>query len=703
MNDEANELDEEIRKAGRNKIEKKKLNSIINKIEKENSKFLKKNKQVLQGLVPTQKNRVEVDKTIETDEEENEKNKEEDKEIEIDIEDFSVIKKTKNCCIKFFYCLLPYKSHLKIIKDNYNTTVLLLFKIYRFLVLMSFFALLIFIFECIYHFVKIKDNLKEICKYGIPCLFHYSSFIPSEASVYSITYGVWLIFFSICSIAYYFVLSSEQEEQEIYFQNNKNIIASAYLVTSWNFNYKKESISTQSKQAIHNELKLYAKNFVDKLEESEIELYSPLAVAISHICFVIFILVYFWIFFLVFYIRDLIRNKAENLAKIGIKDIIADFVSFIIIAIFIHLFQKLTGIFANYEGWRYERHKNISDLVKKMVTFFVGFFTLLHIYTYFTLYTNNLKKNIPFFGVSNNTFFGCPGTYYDGRRNITIFTADVMEENFDSSKTTSYARCREEETGIDFLFIFLFYFLFTFIFELCESCCNFCFGDDNENPSFEPTKSMVQVFNTIILYSIAMFYIPYLSLFFPLITIALYKYQFSKLKSKGSYSFKETGITKRNNTKILLIIYFIFTVELIAFQGYFYFLPFPHFYKASCYAPKEGSEFKSSVLIYNFDRIRCGPINSNVRLSSIFTELMEDAPIFGWIVGIIEEMPFLIVVIALVFIVILYRKYNPDSRYYEYLLKRQKGLDNNFQMFYEQISKRDVLTSMLLKVTKQEE
>ena len=703
MNAENNELEEEIRKAGRNKIEKKKLNSIINKIEKENSKFLKKNKQVLQGFVPTQKNKVEVDNTIETDEEENEKNKEEDKEIEIDIEDFSIVKKTKNCCIKFFYCLLPYKSHLKIIKDNYNTTVLLLFKIYRFLVLMSFFALFIFVFECIYHFVKIKDNLKEICKYGLPCLFHYSSFVPSEASTYSITYGVWLILFSICSIAYYFVLSSEQEEQEIYFQNNKNIIASAYLITSWNFNYKKESISTQSKQAIHNELKLYAKNFVDKLEESEIELYSPLAVAISHICFVIFTLVYFWLFFLVFYIRDMIRNKTGNLKKIGIKDIIADFVSFIIIAIFFHLFYKLTGIFAKYEGWRYERHKNISELVKKMITFFVGFFTLLHIYTYFTLYTNNFKKNIPFFGVSNNTFFGCPGGFIDGRR-TNAYTSSVMEDNFESAKTTSYARCREEETGIDFLFIFLFYFLFMFIFELFESCFNSCFCEDDEAPSFEPVKSMVQVFNTVILYSIAMFYIPYLGLFFPLITIALYKYQFSKLKSKGSYSFKETGISKRNNTKILLIIYFIFTVELIAFQGYFYFLPFPHFYKANCYVPKDGNtNYKTSVLIYNFDRVRCGPINSNVRLSSIFTELMEDAPIFGWIVGIIEEMPFLIVIIALVFIVILYRKYNPDSRYYEYLLKRQKGLDNNFQMFYEQISKRDVLTSMLLKVTKQED
>lgn len=701
MNEENNELEEEIRKAGRNKIEKKKLNSIINKIEKENSKFLKKNKQVLQGFVPTEKNRVEINNTIETDEDENENNKEDDKEIEIDIEDFSIVKKTKNCCIKFFYCLLPYKSHLKIIKDNYNTTVLLLFKIYRFLVLISFFALFIFFFECIYHFVQIKNNLGEICKYGIPCLFQYSSFIPSEASVYSITYGIWLIIFAICSIAYYFVLSSEQEEQEIYFQNNKNIIASAYLVTSWNFNYKNESISSQSKQAIHNELKLYAKNFVDKLDESEIELYSPLAVAISHICFVLFTLVYFWLFFLVFLIRDLIRNKTSILTKISIKDILADFISFILISILFHLFHKLTGIFAKYEGWRYERHKNISDLIKKMVIFFVGFFTLLHIYTYFTLYTNNLKKSIPFFGVSTNTFFGCPGSYYDGRHNTTNFTEEFFEKGFESAKTTSYSRCREEETGIDFLFIFLFYFLFTFIFEMCEGCFNSCF--DDENPSFEPIKSMVQVFNTIILYSIAMFYIPYLGLFFPLITKACYSYQFSKLKSKGSYSFKETGISKRNNTKILLIIYFIFTVELIAFQGYFYFLPFPHFYKANCYAPIDEKIFESSILVYNFDRIRCGPINSNVRLSSIFTELMEDAPLFGWIVGIIKEMPFLIVIIALVFIVILYRKYNPDSRYYEYLIKRQKGLDNNFQMFYEQISKRDVLTSMLLKVTKQEE
>ena len=150
MYDTCYELDEEIRKAGRKKIDKKKLNSIINKIEKENSKFLKKNKEVLKGVIPNKKNKVEIGKTNEKNNDDNEEkdevfNKEkEDQEIEIDIEQFSVVKKTKNCCIKFFYCLLPYKSHLKIIKANYNTSVLLVFKIYRFLVLMSYFALLIF-------------------------------------------------------------------------------------------------------------------------------------------------------------------------------------------------------------------------------------------------------------------------------------------------------------------------------------------------------------------------------------------------------------------------------------------------------------------------------------------------------------------------------------------------------------------------------
>ena len=84
--------------------------------------------------------------------------------------------------------------------------------------------------------MKNKKNLSKKCKYSIPCFLQYSSFETSEAEIYSITYGAWLIFFTICSVSYYFVLSSEQKEQDSYFENNINFLGNAYLTTSWNFN-----------------------------------------------------------------------------------------------------------------------------------------------------------------------------------------------------------------------------------------------------------------------------------------------------------------------------------------------------------------------------------------------------------------------------------------------------------------------------------
>ena len=96
--------------------------------------------------------------------------------------------------------------------------------------------------------------------------------------------------------------------------------------------------------------------------------------------------------------------------------------------------------------------------------------------------------------------------------------------------------------------------------------------------TFDPIDSMIIVFTNIILFSLTLFYIPYLSILFPLVTILIYKFQFYILNHKGSYSFKENGLSKRNNTKYLLIIFIIFIIELICIQGYFYLLSFPHYY-----------------------------------------------------------------------------------------------------------------------------
>ena len=172
------------------------------------------------------------------------------KTLVVDINKFSIYNKTKNIIIKFLGFLIPYSSHQDIIKIHHNSTILLTFRIFRFTILLSIISFIIFIYECIIHIINKRkdDTISNLCKYFIPCLFQYSSFDEDEKDIFSITYGVWLIIFTIFSLSYYFVLGSENYELETYFRNNKNIIPTAFLTTTWNFNYMKENICAQSKK-----------------------------------------------------------------------------------------------------------------------------------------------------------------------------------------------------------------------------------------------------------------------------------------------------------------------------------------------------------------------------------------------------------------------------------------------------------------------
>ena len=108
----------------------------------------------------------------------------------------------------------------------------------------------------------------------------------------------------------------------------------------------------------------------------------------------------------------------------------------------------------------------------------------------------------------------------------------------------------------------------------------------------------------------------------------------------------------------------------------------------------------SSILLYDYDKKWCGPVKSYVRLSEVFTEFVGDAPIIGWIVYLVQEMPFLISVLALVFIILIYQNNGPDSKYNDYVRKKQRELGNTFRMYYDQVAKRDLLVSTLLKAVK---
>ena len=690
---ENKELDKEINK-GKNKFNNKKIDEILTKVIDEEKKFVKKSYKKLAGLVPLITTKISVDQNEKI---EPKKDFPENK-VEVDINEFSVYNKTKNILIKFFGCMIPYSSHQEIIKVRHNSTILLTFKIYRFTILLSIFAFITFIWECIVHFVKKRndDTLSDLCKYNIPCLFQYSSFGDDEKKIFSMTYGIWLIIFTIFSLGYYFILGSENYELETYFRNNKNIIPTAFLSTTWNFNYKKENICALNKKAVKHELQMFANNFLN--EYGEKRKFNVLYFIISNILYLVFLLVYFIMFFVVFIVRDLLRNDKTILTGMKLMDIIADIVSYFLLVIILYLFDFLTGLFPGFEGWHHDAYKKISYSIKKMITTVIGIFSLMFIFNYYTLHGNYLKDSIKVFGSIYPSFFGCPGKYEDHRHTYHNYQ-NVLDDDYIKIKPSSYAKCREEDVGNTFFILFLLYFLIDIVIELFKNCFNCC-RKNKEN--FNPVKSMITFFTTIILYSMAMFYIPFLCVIFPLIVIAIYKFQFYLLEKRGTYTFTDIGILRKNGGKSIILMYLTFIIGLICIQAYFYLLSFPHFYKIECYSPKSGVE-GPSILLYEKERNWCGPFNSYERASKYFSDIFEDIPYVKWLVRVIKEMPFLIVVLSVSFIMMIYRKDGPDEEYFNFINKKQRELEKDFRKYYDQIGKREIINKLLAEISQNDD
>ena len=691
-------LEEEVNK-GKNKANIKKLDEILQKVEAEEKKLVKKSYNKLTGLVPLITTKVSIDQNdLNNDEEEEEKKNIVDKKVEVDINELSVYNKTKNILIKFLGCIIPYSSHQEIIKVRHNSTILLTFKIYRFTILLSIISFIIFIWECIVHLVKKRKDktISDLCKYFIPCLFQYSSFGEDEKNIFSISYGIWLIIFTIFSLSFYFVLGSENYELETYFKNNKNIIPTAFLTTSWNFNYKKENICNLSKKTLYNELKMYANNFIDEYKGNR--KFSILFMLITNAIYLLFLLAYFIMFFVIFIIRDILRNNKMILSGMNPMDVVADIISFLLFAVILYIFDFLTDFFPKFEGWNHNAYQKISHSIKKMITTIIGIFSLMFIFNYYTLHGNYLKDSFKIFKSISPTFFGCPGKYEDHRHTYHDYQ-DILNDDYDKMSSNSYAKCREEDVGNSFFIIFLFYFLINFVIEIFKTSFNCC-RTNKEN--FNPVKSMINFFTTYILFCIAMFYIPFLSIIFPVITIALYKFQYYLLEKRGTYTFTDIGILRKNGAKSILLIYLTFIIGLICIQSYFYLLSFPHFYKIECYSPKSGVD-GPSILLYEKEKNWCGPFNSYERASKYFSDLFEDIPGVRWVVFVCKEMPFLMAVLAVSFIMMIYRKDGPDEDYFDYINKKQRELERDFRKYYDQIGQREMINKLLIEISKDKE
>ena len=731
-NNENNKKKEEEEKNKKDMRKKSKITKMVLKLEEDNINFIKRNDHILKGFIKKDENEEEKkdkkedgneeEEEEEEEEEDKDKNKKNDKNknknkngneekikfledkekedensVEVDMEKLSIVNKTKNIIVKFFYLLLLFEKDIKYIKKNYSTTVLLVFRIYRFLFLMSLFTAIIFLVLGIIHLVKDKDNLGDVCKYGFPCFLLYSSFNQNEALSISTTYGVWIMFYFICTMAYYFILHSEEYEKNMYYQNNNKLYTmNSYLASSWNFNCKDNQIADRNKESILNELQTYTKEYLAKLDENEEDKCNYCLNILAHIVYIAFIIVVFFLIIIFFFIREKMRNNSEVKGELEAKDILADIITYLLIALFLYLIVWITGVFPKCEGWTNDRQKDTSERIKKLITTFVCLFSLLFIIAYCTLNANDNKKILPFLDVDHISFFGCPGKYEDYRhKNVNGNILDT----FEIISKKSYSQCREEDAGITFLFIFFIYFIFIFVAEAIK-CLTICLCDSLKDITFKPSIYFIKYYTLIILYSLVIYYIPYFAFLFPVIMLVIYKFHFFILKRQGSYTFEETSINKRNNNTFILTTFILFNITFFCIIGYLYFAPFPHFYTVNCYTPKVVADDSFNIMKYNVTNW-CGPVRTKEQLSSVLTNTMKDTLFIGWLVGLFQQIPFVIILISVLIIILVYRQYNPDIRYYDYIIKRQQDLSNTFHQFYQQISKRDILTSMLLKMTQQ--
>ena len=668
---------------------REKIRKIIDKIEKDNEKLINRVGEQLNDIIGENK-----DFTSYENNENIKDNAKMENNIEINFEQFSIIAKTKNFIIKFFNLIMPFKNDINYIKKKYNKTVLMTFKIYRFLFLMSLFAFIIYFILCFFHVIKQRDSLSDLCKYGIPCFLLYTSFTEEEGFLISLIYCIWLLFFFTSSITFYFILNSEENEKDIYFKINNNHLSFSYLISSWNFNFKTESASQKKKKIIKEELSINSKNQIKAIKGGSEWNCTLLPFILVNIIFIAYLFIEFIVIILCFFVRQLLRENNKVLKKLKFLDIIADIVTYVSVGVALNLFVWLSSIFPVFEAWKREKYKKLSETIKKLISFLVGLISLIFILSYVTLNVNDNSKLLPFFDENHYTLFGCPGNF---KIVTNRYTLNRILGNFDKIERINYSQCREEDIGITLFFIFIIYIIFLFfgeLFNLVDCGCK-------NKPAFRPNFSVIRVYSVIIFYQIVIYYIPFLALLFPLLMRIIYEFQYSILKNNGSISFNENIVNKRNtNNNFILNSFLIFTILVFCITGYFYFESFPEFYTADCYTPKRINRYNYNILVYDYNKF-CGPTKYQRRLSSILTNKMKDTFAIGWISDLLSQIPFIIELLCVIFVIIIYRNYNPDKRYYNYIMKRQQEIMETFHFLSENFKKGDIISSMLLKIAKE--
>ncbi len=605
--------------------------------------------------------------------------------------------------INIVFGLLPFKSEIGFIRGNYNGTIMFLFEVIRFLYLMSLFAVIIFLFLLIYHIFKLdKGKTSDKCKYGFNCFLFYSSFTEKDFNKYSITMGIWVFCFFTFSLLFYFILQSGFYQTNIYNETNKKALLTSYIFNSWDFNVRKDLDSFLLRNKIQNDSLDYTHVSINYVPPDDGDcncncaLNKYVAFAISFSVSFVLLIVYFVYFTLCFQVRNIFRDEKQVRNKLNFfKDNIGDLICYILISVGMYFFPFIIGLTTKIESWTKLSKYVFSETIKKTITSILGFIYLIFIFLYFTI-QGHAKKDfkLGFLVLTEPTFFGCPGKY-DNLLPSTLSETGLT--GYTKIKDSNYSKCREEEVGINFFLLTVVYLLVTLLIKFLscikQCCCSCECLKKKRKLTYQPFLVLLHVYTVAILFGITIPFMPYIVILFPITMFFEFKSQYRKLMKNGRYNYDATNVGTISNAQLMLNTFCCFNILTLILYSYFYVIQMPHKNEVGCY----NNEI-NTILVYenNF----CGPASDNSRLSYGMSYKILNFPVFGFFFALLREGALFFMLIAVILIVLIFRKNSPNENYFEDIVKREELILSNFQLLYDQITKKNVINALLLKIVK---
>lgn len=331
-----------------------------------------------------------------------------------------------------------------------------------------------------------------------------------------------------------------------------------YLFSSWDFNCSTREQTIRDKTEICSRIKTFADNINNTIINTN-EKNKKLYFILSIILYIFFVLFCILIELGSFYLRDEIRDKKDTSGKYVLRDVIGDILPIILIAIWFLLFPYLTTLLTCLEKKLPNFHISLSSSIKQLILMSALIGILCFVQVYFVIQDKFIINS----NLKQLSSFGCPGSY----TNETDFT---LVENAIPIKSKSYSRAREDEVGLNFLFITVLYNIFFYIREFFK--CLF-----QKNTAFNPFQVLIIIYTKVILIILTMNFIPFCIIFLPLVLFIDFKYQVFQLKSKSQYNYNELVANKPNKSTELLIFFLCLSVVTIVVILYFYLEKFSHY------------------------------------------------------------------------------------------------------------------------------